>query len=514
MLRTPRNSGHILIVALCVLSVLAILSGVVMSLMSAHYRTVWRTAAWHEALLTAESGIDMTIAEITGLLPDIQINSQTGVALGASPLNPQLVNGLSLKTGGLSLKDSLLSLSITPPALTHGGDGATTSSATVTIDVLNLNDVLSPNLLSGALNLLTSGTPPNINILRLRSTGTVILPTGSRLADLSSLDTQLLRTSLVHDPNTGHAVTQPYVARSIEVMLKPVFPFQNGLATGGGITAPNSSSVFDSFSSASALTSTNYVYDPAKRRSNITVATDSAAFNVAGNVYGNVSTDGGSVVKGTQISGTVNNSYYQPMPSLSVPSWSAPGSPASGTTTIAGGALLTPAHYSYSQVTGTLHVTGSLLGGLGLGGLLGSVPVVGSLVSSEADVYVSGNFSGTIIVDPGVNVHLYVAGNVTLAAGAVQNNSKLASELLIMGVPGSLSVPTMNIDTTGNVIASIYAPDHKVTLTGNGDFSGSLTASQLTISGNSNFHYDESLALQIGPVLGYSLVSWREVTPQ
>jgi hypothetical protein len=116
--------------------------------------------------------------------------------------------------------------------------------------------VLNDNLLTGALGLLTSGTIPSINLIRITSTGTVYLPGSSREADVSKLDTELNRAVLVSGSN-GQVVAQPYISRQIQVLLKPVFPFENGAVSSGFIHTTSSSTIFDSFSSASPLASTN-----------------------------------------------------------------------------------------------------------------------------------------------------------------------------------------------------------------------------------------------------------------
>jgi hypothetical protein len=111
-----------------------------------------------------------------------------------------------------------------------------------------------------------------------------------------------------------------------------------------------------------------------------------------------------------------------------------------------------------------------------------------------------------------VKAKIYVQGNVTLAANALQNNSQRASELQILAVPPTTgSTPTISIDTTGNPIAAIYAPTANVTLTGNGGFSGAISAAQLQITGSADVHYDQELALETGLVTGYELVSWQEI---
>lgn len=505
-----KSTGHVLITAVCILAVMAMIAGFTIQAVSARYKTAYRTAAWHEALVVAESGVDMTIAQVAGLLPDVNISSN-GITTATSPFSTSLITGLKIMPGGLNLSNGI-SLSVTPDPLTHGGEGATTSSSTVTIDILPLNQLLNTNLISGALGLLTSGSIPSINILRIQSTGTVYLPGSSRVSDVSKLDADLHRAVLVTDP-TGHKVSQPYVSRQIEVLLKPVFPFENGVASNGFLHNTNPGTIFDSFSSASPTTSTNNLYDPAKSRQNIQVSSNSSDVVLSGTVDGNVLTNQAGILKTSQITGLVNNSYFSAIPAINVPTWAGTAVALSGSHSVAGGILLAPSQTTYSSVQGTLHVTGNILSGLG--SLLGGIPIVSGITSSEADIYVTGDFNGNLIVDPGTSVHLYVQGNVTLGPNALQNLTNVAANVQIYGVSSNSGPsPTMSIDTTGNPVAAVYAPTHAVTLSGNGGFSGALTTASLTIPSGADVHFDEALALQTGPVLGYQLIGWQELNVQ
>lgn len=509
LIHRPTERGHTMLMALGVLMILALIAGSTLSAVSARYKTAYRTAAYEESLLAAESGVDMTVAQLTGLLPDVSLNSN-GLQLGTS-VTPSLalLTGLKLEPGGLNLLNGV-TVALTMDPLVHGGEGATTSSATVSIDILPLDQLLNGQLLNNLAGLLSGSQTSSINLLRLRSTGTVYLPGPSRAADVSKLDSRLMKLALVRDPATGAKVTKPFVSRQIEVLLKPVFPFQNGVSTEGLLSAPNSATVFDSFNSASPLSSTNGLYDSAKRRANIEVATNGANISLGGKVYGNVDTAGANLVKGPNITGTVNNNYFRPLPAVKAPAWNIVPTAVSGTKNVVAGTLLAPAQYKYSQVNGTIHVTANLLGILG--GILGQIPVVGSVVNAEADIYVTGDFTGTIIVDPGVTAKLYVQGNVTMGYNQLQNNSQRAAELQIIGVPSSDgTTKTLTIDTSNNPIAAIYAPTHNVKLTGSGDFSGAIAAAQLQVLNGADIHFDEALALQLGLVLGYELVSWQEI---
>lgn len=506
--RRASEQGNVIVIALGVLVVLATIAGSTLTAISSRYKTAYRTAAWEEALLTAESGIDMTLAQVAGLLPDVQLNSG-GLTLGTSTPSLALLTGLKLEPGGLNLANGV-TVSLTPDKLVHGGEGATTSSATVSIDVLPLDQVLNGQLLSGVLGLLSSNQPSSINLLRLRSRGVVLLPGGSRMPDVSKLDAQLLRAALVRDPATGQKVAAPFVAREIEVLLKPVFPFEHGVATDGPLEAASALTRFDSFNSASPLASTGGLFDSGKRREKIEVSTNSAEVTLSGTIHGNLFTNGANIVKDAHVTGRINNAAFRPMAVVAAPTWTALTSSVTGTKNIAGGSLLAPARHKFSEVSGTIHVTGGALSGLG--GLLGGLPIAGGLVSSQVDIYVTGDFTGKLIVDSGVRVRLFVAGNVTLGADALQNLGERAASVQIFGVPPtSGTTRTMTIDTTKNPIAAIYAPTHHVNLTGNGSLSGAVSAASLRLPGGASVHFDEVLSLEPGLVLGYELVSWKEI---
>ena len=57
--------------------------------------------------------------------------------------------------------------------------------------------------------------------------------------------------------------------------------------------------------------------------------------------------------------------------------------------------------------------------------------------------------------------------------------------------------------------AGIYAPQARMTLSGNNNFYGSATVESLTMTGNSGFHYDESMSILKGT--GYRIDSWNEL---
>ena len=57
----------------------------------------------------------------------------------------------------------------------------------------------------------------------------------------------------------------------------------------------------------------------------------------------------------------------------------------------------------------------------------------------------------------------------------------------------------------------VYAPSADVTIAGDTDVSGSIVANNITVSGNSHFHYDESLG-DFGGGNPFRVSSWQELT--
>lgn len=502
MIRSTRKElGGTLLASLISIAVITWLTAHVMFRITSRMQTAQRSAAWNEALTTAEAAVDMTVADITGLLPDVRIGQQSGITLGSSQLPTSLISSLGIGTTGPDLASGI-TLSFSPTPLTHGGEGAGKQEAKVFIDVLPLTELLNSNLLSvqslGGLlsNPLDALNGSELKLIRLRAQGTVGIP-GMRKADPDKLDSRLRRLTLVRDRLTGTMTTKPSVTRELRVVLRPVLPFENAVTSGGPVVVDSADSVFDSFNSLSPLASTLGRYDVTKRTQNGDVNAISGEVTLPAHVYGDVRTAGGNLTKTANITGNVDNDYSQPLPNIKTPTWSGnAGAPASvtGTTTLFGGLLGFPARYKFDSLTGTLRISAGLLN-----------------LNKEVEIWVRGPFTGTLILDNGVHAKVYVEGDVNLPSGHLQNNSQKASALEIYGLvnTNSTSLPTINIGL-GNVAAAIYAPTHLVRLTGNGDFQGAITAGRFETVGAPRVHYDEGLALSVGPILRYAVASWME----
>ena len=502
----PRSQdGSSLLVALSVVLIMAMVGANVLFNVSSRYNSANRSASWNEALLAAESGIDTTLAEIFRVVPNVSVSSTGGIGTGYSQPSLGLLTGLNISPAGLLSTNSSL-LNITPPALVHAGEGGTVQEAAVSIQTVTMSDLLGSGggMVTGVIGTvggLINGK--DLQLLRLRSTGTVYL-TGGRTAGLSKEDNDLWRPSLVFDRLSGKKLDAPTVSRQIEVILRPVYPFEAAVTANDSFVAADTNGVFDSFNSGLVSASTGGLYDSLKRLSHGGVRANSASVNLGGKVYGDVSTNGGSVAPGSRFSGTVNNGAYTPLPLVTPPTWNADAAPSSitGSTTLPAGILLTPAQYRFNTISGNLHVTRGLLG-----------------LGTNVEIHVTGDITGTVEIDSGITAKIYVAGNVVTNASRLKNNSRLAANLQIYGVPDANdSTPQINLYADAPLYAAIYAPAHHVTFWGNNDVYGSVVADKFQIygllGGTVRVHFDEALAGPIGPLLRYQIAGWQEVTPR
>jgi hypothetical protein len=105
-----------------------------------------------------------------------------------------------------------------------------------------------------------------------------------------------------------------------------------------------------------------------------------------------------------------------------------------------------------------------------------------------------------------------MAGATTAINGnGIANDTGLAKNFAYYGLPGNTSI---TITGNGSFFGTIYAPEADLNLKGGGksaneDFTGAAVVKSTTMTGNFNFHYDESLS-RVTTLGGYDVVSWAE----
>ncbi len=507
------RSGSTLVAAVLTVLVLSLIAANVLTSISSRYNSAYRSAGWNEALLAAESGVDITLSEVFRLVPNVSMSPTQGLGVGYSQpsldLETNLIKGLQFSASGLVYDPKALALNFAAPTLP-----GTDQQANISLQVVPLNDLLSGGP-TGLLNSVSSALNGNtINLLRIRSTGTVSLP-GGTIAGPSRLDNELWRPSLVTDRNTKQAVVNgPSVSRQVEAILRPVYPFESAVVSNGNFSSTDPGAVFDSFNSTQDASSTNKQYDSKKCLTNGTIRSNAANMAIKGLVYGNIDTNGGNVPQNGQLTGTVNNAAYTPLPLVNAPTWN--GVPVytnifglapvlvtsvTGSITLPAG-VLAPLQYKFNGISGSLHIT---QGALSL--------TQGALNLGAVEIYINGDITGSIEIDPGITAKIYVSGSINTNASQLKNDSLQASNFQIYGVPNASSTSqSIKINMNSNLAAAIYAPAHDVTLNGISDYSGSLVCNAFQAANAVRVHYDEVLAASVGPLLRFEIASWKEIT--
>lgn len=151
---------------------------------------------------------------------------------------------------------------------------------------------------------------------------------------------------------------------------------------------------------------------------------------------------------------------------------------------------------SYNQGTGVLTVSGG-----------GTLTLTGASYYFS-QVVLSGN--STLVVDPpaGGATDISISDLLSISGGNVSNLSGSPPKLGFWSC-GSPAVPaTWSLSGGSGSAFSVYAPNHPVTLSGNGDVFGAVVASTYTATGGGKLHYDEALARRSSDKLVVQKSSW------
>jgi hypothetical protein len=124
--------------------------------------------------------------------------------------------------------------------------------------------------------------------------------------------------------------------------------------------------------------------------------------------------------------------------------------------------------------------------------------------------------SGSIVIPKGINVKIWVLGNVDFSGNGMTNNNGLASTLSIYGVnaPTAPASQTVKLAGSSRFFGTIYAPGADLKLAGGGSdgtFVGALAGKTAYLNGNTSIRYDEALSGS-GIITRFVLSSWFEDT--
>jgi hypothetical protein len=478
-MRAPvsKTRASILVWTVLTIAILSMLGAEVLRLVSIKHQNALQTATWQEALLAAESGIDLGIIELRKSLypaPNHAWENWNNV-----PANGIVSYGIS--------------------TIANAGLAGTPMTIESNVD--------APNTLVDPTN--------GWQYYRIRTIGTMPITGFARTTD-NKQDGRLRKLSLrwerfTNGVLTAHALSDaPQVCRRAEAIVRPVSSFAQAAMSVGTMDLTNQNIVIDSYDSRDPFKSTNGLYDAAKRQQNGDIATDGNLIE-AGNahIYGDVATNSGTVSGAANITGTERTDFYQEPIPVGAPSWSA----INGTiSTVTNSATLDASSTKGSSISRYQLSTISLSGGQ-------TLTLAGNPDGSQTyiEIYVTGDISvggsSQIVVQPGVTVTIYFAGNIDVSGNGILNTKNQPSDLQLYGIqPPANSSKHVSLGGNGQIIASVYAPNHDVSINGggtNGHVFGSVVGKTVTMTGVTNLHYDETLG-STGIINNYKIVSWFE----
>ena len=474
-LRLKSENGSVLICVLCTILILSLIAGNVLFNCITRYNVAsGQVRGWKESLYAAEAGGDVAFAEIRKTVFD----------------STHAWNGWTATGSGYSYS---------PAAF--GRDNLTT---TVGVDPFYYDS--NGN---AWYRIRAKGAAPVLGLTRVTMDDRVNSGTrGDSL--LRKIDFKYDHFAAAYGPNGDNVgkiiqtVAYPQIARRIELVAAPVTPFgDTAIKASTSFYGPGSAGMVDSYNSANGpyYFAANNPSDPHYIDSHSgSVALGTGTFNLGGDIWGNVSTNGGSVTAGTRIHGTIDNNVPFTIPPYVMPS-NLP-LPQASPNKINGNVSLTPSVAGTSSVP-NYYVVSSFTGSL-------TVNQVGT-AQTYVDIHVTGDITGSIDVKPNVHVKLYFDGNVAVKARDIVNESGLAANLQFYGISPTDPTVTQSIDiqSPGNYSATFYAPSADTKIWGNPDITGAIVCKTFYENGNASWHYDRALNL-VGERTDYRVASYVE----
>jgi hypothetical protein len=433
--------------------------------------------AWKESLYAAEAGGDIAYAEVRKTISD-----------------PTHAFSSWNYAGGMYSNS---------PGVTFGGNNLRASSRA---DIFFVDSNGNP-----WYRIRSQGTAPVLGLKRVTMDDRMGVGTrGDSL--LRKIDFKYDHFTASYGPNGDNqnkaivAVNNPQITRRVELVASPITPFEAAVKAISAFSGPGSAGLIDSYNSKNgsyyfAATSPADAHYSDSHSGGVMV--NSANFNMnQGPIYGNVTTNGGTVKPSSLIQGTIDNNVPFTLPPFSLPSnlpipQSSPTTASGGSTTItpaSPGSATNPTYYVLSALTGNLTIAQS------------------GAAQTYVAVHVTSDITGKVTVNNGVHATIYFDGNVSVKARDIDNPSNLAANLQFYGIsPPNGVTQTIDIAPPGNFAATFYAPGADFTTRGNPDIIGAIVAKTYYGNGNTSVHYDRALD-PVGDAVDYRISSYVEDT--
>jgi hypothetical protein len=467
------EDGSVLICVLCTILIVSLIAGNVLYNCITRYNAAsGQGRGWKESLYAAEAGGDLAYAEIRKTVFDpthaFSGWTNTGAGYNSSPA-------------------------------TFGRDNLT---ATATVDAFTTDS--SGN---AWYRIRAKGVAPVLGLTRVTMDDRIGSTRGDSL--LRKIDFKYDHFIAAYGPNgdnTGKAivsVSRPQIARRVELIAAPVTPFDTPIKVLTSFYGPGSAGLIDSYNSKNGpyYFAANNPSDPHYSDSHSgDVSVGGASFNLGGDIWGNVTTNGGNVRANPKIHGTIDNNVPFTIPPYVMPS-NLP-LPLPSLTTIIGNVTLSPSTAG-SASSPNFYMVSSFSGKL-------TIKQVGTAETYVA-IHATGDITGSIDVKPNVHVKIYFDGNVSVKAQDIVNESGVAGNLQFYGISPSdpTVIQSIDIASPGNFSATFYAPSADFQINGNPDVTGAIVCKTFYENGNASWHYDRALAAE-GERIDYRIVSYVE----
>jgi hypothetical protein len=151
-------------------------------------------------------------------------------------------------------------------------------------------------------------------------------------------------------------------------------------------------------------------------------------------------------------------------------------------------------------------------------------PTTGVLtLASDANLVLTGtqyyfstiNISGqaTLTISNGTqHTDIYVSNQLSLTGGGLINTSAKSPQLSLLACGNPVSPAVWTVAGGAGAYYSVYAPNHDVQVSGNGDIFGAILGKNISFSGNGKIHYDAALLNNRSNTFAVVSGSWVELT--
>jgi hypothetical protein len=475
--KCPAEEGNMLICVLCTILIISLIGANVLQNCTTRFNvSSSQVRSWKEALFAAEAGGDIAYAEIrrTVLDPPHAFPTPGWTTTGAKHQSPET---------------------------TFGANGLTTSTV---VDLFYYD----PATGNPWFRARSKGTAPVTGLAR---TGMDDRMGAGVKGDslLRKIDFKVDHFVATYGPNgdgvgpTPSPVPGPQITRRIEQIVAPVTPFEAAIKCTGSFYGLGSAAQVDSYNSKNGpyYFAANNPADPNfkdARSGSVEIGTPVAEVN--GMLYGNLSTNGGTIVPNSSITGTIDNNVPFTCPPFKMPTDLPPpqAAPTSVTSTVSitppvAGTATVPTYYLLSSLSGKL-----------------TINAVGGAQTYVA-IHVTNDMTAHIDVKPNVHVKIFFDGNMDVKGRDIENETNLAANLQYYAISPASPATTqyIHIDPPGDFAATFYAPSADVVLHGNPDLIGAMVCKTFYGNGNTSWHYDRALDTE-GDAVDYRIVSYVE----